>query len=138
MAWKCNKVHHCGVDIFWSLQNREQNVALQQVINFYKDVKSAHIIVTTFLLHYCERWRCYMIYLLLKSLHQVKVLDTVSFLLTLSYTPIVCHTLSEYDCKKIMNLILCPKTITWQKSATFPEWLFSPVFCFFGKSYTWE
>ena len=29
-----------------------------QVINYYKYVKSAHIIVTTFLLHYCERWLC--------------------------------------------------------------------------------
>ena len=33
---------------------------MSQVINYYKDVKSGHIIITTFVLHYCERWRCYM------------------------------------------------------------------------------
>ena len=73
-----------------------------QAINYYKDIKSAHIIVTTFLLHYCERWRCYMsakiyIHLLSKSLNQVNVLETVLFLFTATlYTLIFDHNLSEY------------------------------------------
>ena len=55
---------------------------MSQVINYYKDAKSVLITVTTFLLHYRERWGCYRSanILLSKSLHQVNVLGNVFFL----------------------------------------------------------
>ena len=74
---------------------------MSQVINYYKYVKSAHIIVTTFLLHYCERWLCQSKYTFtFKITASINVLETVLFLSTVTlYTFIVNQNLSECLCK---------------------------------------